>query len=173
MPRNVVVCCDGTANEFSPDRTNVVKLYYALEHDSPDQVAFYHPGLGTMEPASALSPPTRTITRILGRAVGYGLSADIHDAYTYLVNNLGDDDDLYLFGFSRGAYTARAVCSLLKMYGLIRPGNDPLVPYAIRMMMAIGAIREAQSNRQNTTSEENQALTNYFKLADDFRNTMS
>jgi uncharacterized protein (DUF2235 family) len=173
MPRNVVVCCDGTANEFSPDRTNVVKLYYALEHDSPDQVAFYHPGLGTMEPASALSPPTRTITRILGRAVGYGLSADIRDAYTYLVNNLGDDDDLYLFGFSRGAYTARAVCSLLKMYGLIRPGNDPLVPYAIRMMMAIGAIREAQSNRQNTTSEENQALTNYFKLAEDFRNTMS
>jgi len=70
MPRNIVICCDGTANEFAQDRTNVVKLYYTLEQDPSRQIAFYHPGLGTMEPAGALMPATRKITRLLGMAVG-------------------------------------------------------------------------------------------------------
>src|SRR4051812_45272061 len=48
MPKNVVVCCDGTANEFAKHNTNVVKLYSMLQHDSARQVAYYHPGLGTM-----------------------------------------------------------------------------------------------------------------------------
>src|SRR6516225_1852858 len=143
MPKNIVICCDGTANEFAQDRTNVVKLYYALEQDPTRQIAFYHPGLGTMEPAGALTTPTRKITRLLGMAVGYGLSNDIRDVYTFLMNNYEDMDNVYLFGFSRGAYTARAVCSLLRMYGLIHPGNDPLVSYAARMMMAIEKLRDA------------------------------
>ena len=53
------------------------------------------------------------------------------------MNHYEEGDRVFLFGFSRGAYTVRAVAALLHMYGLIRPGNEPLVPYAIRMMMAI------------------------------------
>jgi len=173
MPRNIVICCDGTANEFAQDRTNVVKLYYALEHDRLDQIAFYHPGLGTMEPAGALTTPARKVTCLLGKALGYGLSNDIRDSYTFLMNNFRDDDRVFLFGFSRGAYTARAVCSLLKMYGLIPAGNDPLVPYAVRMMMAIGTIRESQRTNQMATQEAKDALADYFKLAQDFKNIMS
>src|SRR5271169_2330491 len=137
MPKNIVICCDGTANQFAEDRTNVIKLYYTLEQDPARQIAFYHPGVGTMEPVGALTTPARKTTRVLGMAVGYGLSNDIADAYTFLMNNYVDDDKVYIFGFSRGAYTARSVCSLLRMYGLIHPGNNPLVPYAVRMMMAI------------------------------------
>jgi uncharacterized protein (DUF2235 family) len=55
--KNIVLCCDGTANEFARHHTNVVKLYYALARD-PGQVAYYHPGLGTMEAVGA-SPPLR------------------------------------------------------------------------------------------------------------------
>jgi uncharacterized protein (DUF2235 family) len=172
MPRNLVLCCDGTANEFAEDRTNVVKLYYALEHQGPGQIAFYHPGVGTMEPAGALTSTERSVTRLLGKALGYGLSNDIGDAYTFLVDNFQDGDKVYVFGFSRGAYTARAVCSLLKMFGLIRPGNHPLVPYAVRMMMAIAAIHQRQSMNQMITPEEKQALEKYFQLAEDFKNTM-
>jgi uncharacterized protein (DUF2235 family) len=58
MPENIVICCDGTANEFAADRTNVVKLYYTLEQ-SARQVTFYHRGLGTREPAGALTSPAR------------------------------------------------------------------------------------------------------------------
>ena len=169
MPRNLVICCDGTANEFAEDRTNVIKLFYTLEQEPTAQIAFYHPGLGTMEPAGALSPAARKITRLLGMAVGYGLSADICDAYTFLINNYQDGDKVFFFGFSRGAYTARAVCSLLHMYGLIWPGNDPLVPYAVRMMMGIERAREANTTR---AAEADGAITKYFRLAEDFRQTM-
>jgi uncharacterized protein (DUF2235 family) len=172
MAKNIVICCDGTANEFAEDRTNVVKLYYTLEQNPSGQIAYYHPGLGTMEPAGALTTPARKITRILGMAIGYGLAGDIRDAYTYLANHFEEDDKVFLFGFSRGAYTVRAVCSLLHMYGLTWPGNDPLVPYAVRMMMAIEKIRAAEQRGSMSREQAGDALAGYFRLANDFKNTM-
>ena len=56
MAKNIVVCCDGTANEFAKDRTNVIKLYSSLVHDTDAQLTYYHPGIGTMEPFGSLSP---------------------------------------------------------------------------------------------------------------------
>src|SRR3954451_14198570 len=129
MKRNVVVCCDGTANEFAKNRTNVIKLYFTLVDDPTRQITCYHPGLGTMEPPGALTSYSRAATKLLGQAIGWGLESDIRDAYSFLMNHFSEGDDLYLFGFSRGAYTVRAVASLLKMYGLMRPGNEALIPY--------------------------------------------
>ena len=85
--KNVVLCCDGTANEFARDKTNVVKLFYTLEQDPTRQVAFYHPGLGTMEPPGALTGFTRGLTKLLGKAIGYGLENDVRDAYVFLMNH--------------------------------------------------------------------------------------
>lgn len=166
MPKNVVLCCDGTANEFAQDRTNVVKMYFTLARDSTRQVAYYHPGLGTMEPPGALTKATRIATRVAGMAFGYGLEADIRDAYAFLMNNFEDGDRLFLFGFSRGAYTARAVASLLRMYGVIPRGNEPLVPYAIRMLMAIHQI----DSKYGFGSPQAKA---YLDLAGDFKATFS
>jgi len=165
MARNIVVCCDGTANEFARDNTNVVKLYYTLQQDPRVQVTYYHPGLGTMEPAGALTTFSRRVTKLLGKALGYGLSNDIQDAYTFLMEEFEPDDKVFLFGFSRGAYTVRAVASLLRMYGLIRPGNQALVPYAIRMML--GITRARKKNEQ-----EQEAIKRYFELAAGFKITM-
>jgi len=166
MPKNVVLCCDGTANEFAKDRTNVVKLFFTLVRDPGGQVAYYHPGLGTMEPPGALTRATRIATRFAGQAFGYGLETDIRDAYVFLMNNFEEGDRVFLFGFSRGAYTARAVASLLRMYGLIPKGNESLVLYAIRMLMAIHAIDSKGGNR---SVEEKR----YFNLAADFKSTFS
>ena len=166
MGKNVVVCCDGTANEFAKHNTNVVKLYSILDHGQAGQVAYYHPGLGTMEPSGALTTLARKTTKVLGLALGYGLSADIRDAYIFIMNNFRGGDRLFLFGFSRGAYTARAVASLLHMYGLIRPGNESLVPYAIRMMMGI---QKARTGREDADS----AVKDYFELAQQFKGVMS
>jgi len=166
MAKNVVLCCDGTANEFAEDRTNVVKLFFTLERDPSRQVAYYHPGLGTMEPPGTLTSATRTLTRLAARAFGYGLEADIRDAYVFLMNNFEEGDRVFLFGFSRGAYTVRAVASLLRMFGLIPRGNEPLVPYAIRMLMAINAI----DSKNGHHSEEEKR---YFNLAADFKSTFS
>jgi uncharacterized protein (DUF2235 family) len=95
MPKNVVVCCDGTANEFARDRTNVVKLFYPLIHDPSRQVAFYHPGLGTMEATGALTTLSRKLTKLAGLAIGYGLEADIRDAYVFLMNYFQEGDRLF------------------------------------------------------------------------------
>jgi uncharacterized protein (DUF2235 family) len=166
MARNVVLCCDGTANQFSESNTNVVKLYSTLEHDPSRQLTYYHPGLGTMEPAGALTTFSRKVTRLLGMAVGYGLADDIRDAYVFLMQNFEEDDKVFLFGFSRGAYTVRAVGSLLHMYGLILRGNEPLVPYAIRLMTGISRANE-------DARKEREAKARYFELARDFKTTMS
>src|SRR5438552_18855385 len=100
MPRNIVICCDGTANEFAEDNTNVVKLYSTLIQDPLRQVTFYHPGLGTMEPAGALTTFTRKITKGLGLAFGYGLENDIRDAYVFIMETFVPGDNLFMFGFS-------------------------------------------------------------------------
>jgi hypothetical protein len=162
MPKNIVVCCDGTANEFAQDRTNVIKLYYALMHDTPAQIVYYHPGIGTMEPFGALSPLTRKLTKLLGMAVGYQLANDVRDAYVFLMQHYEVGDCIYLFGFSRGAFTVRTVAALIHMYGIIRKGNETLVPYAIRMQAGI------QRGRDDRT-----AIAAYFDLASEFKRTMS
>jgi uncharacterized protein (DUF2235 family) len=159
--KNVVVCCDGTANEFAENRTNVIKLYSVLDHDPTKQIAYYHPGLGTMEPAGALTNFSRKVTKLFGQAIGYGLSNDIRDAYVFLMQEFRDGDQLFIFGFSRGAYTARALAALLHMYGLIRPGNEALVPYAIRMMMGINRAKDNKGEKDK-----------YFALASEFKSTM-
>jgi len=166
MPKNIVICCDGTANEFTAHNTNVLKLFYTLDQDPQRQVTYYHPGLGTMEPSGALTPVARKFTKGLGMALGYGLSDDISLAYSFLMEEYTEGDKIFLFGFSRGAYTVRAVCSLLHMYGLIRPLNEALVPYAIRMMLAIERARPGNS-------KENDAVRQYFDLANAFKHTMS
>jgi uncharacterized protein (DUF2235 family) len=163
MAKNVVLCCDGTANEFAGDRTNVVKLSFTLVND-PGQVTYYHPGLGTMEPPGTLTGIKRGLTKALGQALGWGLEADIRDAYIFLMNNFEEGDSVYFFGFSRGAYTVRAAAALLHMYGLLRKGNETLVPYAIRMMTAINSIRESTASKQNTT-----LLNEYFDTAHQFK----
>jgi uncharacterized protein (DUF2235 family) len=168
MPKNVVICCDGTANEFARDRTNVVKLFFTLVRDPLRQLAYYHPGLGTMEPAGTLTTTKRLVTKGLGLAVGWGLEADIRDAYVFLMNQFEEGDRVFLFGFSRGAYTVRAVTALLHMYGLIRPGNEALVPYAIRMMMAITFLREKGAPEKHETE-----LKCYFDLAREFKDHFS
>jgi uncharacterized protein (DUF2235 family) len=99
-------------------------------------------------------------------AVGYGLADDIRDAYVFLMKNHEPEDRVFLFGFSRGAYTVRAVGSLLRMYGLIHKDNESLVPYATRLMMGID---RAEADH----GEQRQAVMQYFKLGDSFRATLS
>src|SRR5882724_2142920 len=132
MPKNIVICCDGTGNEFGDTNSNVVKLYQMLVADPNRQITYYHPGLGTMGARSALTKIARWWTRILGLAFGYGVINNIGDCYSFLMANFEEGDNVFLFGFSRGAYTARALGAMLHMFGLLRDGNDIQFPYAAR-----------------------------------------
>src|ERR1700722_574199 len=133
MAKNIVICCDGTGNEFGESKSNVVKLYKMLVHD-PSQMAYYHPGVGTMGARNALSGFSRWWTKVIGLAFGYGISDNIADAYLFLMRTFQPDDTLYVLGFSRGAYTARALCGMLHIIGLLREDNEGFIPYSIRMI---------------------------------------
>ncbi len=133
MPKNIVICCDGTGNEFGRSNSNVVKLYKVLSQ-SESQIMYYNPGIGTMGSRNALSRVGKLWTRLIGLAFGYGISDNVADAYQFLMRTFQPEDPIYVFGFSRGAYTARALCGMLHCVGLLTPGNEGLIPYAIRML---------------------------------------
>lgn len=161
MSRNIVLCCDGTANQFNTDRTSVLKLCFALTKDSERQLVYYHPGIGTRAPMGVGTAIGGAAAKLAGLVFGYGLKADIADAYVFLMNNVQPGDRVFLFGFSRGAYTARLVAAMLKLYGLSMPGNEALVPYAVDMMWSIS---RAKNSRQ---------VAEYFKLAEEYADTLS
>ncbi|MFJ7148961.1 DUF2235 domain-containing protein [Streptomyces sp. NPDC100445] len=133
MPRAIVICLDGTGNQVGASHpTNVVRLTEMLDADDPArQLVYYDPGVGTMSSATAHGPAGRWLSRTWGLAFGSGLRNNLAEAYTYLVRHWQPGDLVYVFGFSRGAYTARALVGMLNKPGLMRPGSENLVPYAV------------------------------------------
>jgi uncharacterized protein (DUF2235 family) len=132
MARNIVVCCDGTGNQISTDPTNVMRLWSAIDHDSTDQLAFYDPGVGTLGDPRILTPLRKSLRKKLDGAIGLSIRDNFIDAYSFIARNYADGDRIFLFGFSRGAYTARAVAGAISLFGLVRPGHDHLTPYVWR-----------------------------------------
>jgi uncharacterized protein (DUF2235 family) len=159
MAKNIVICCDGTGNEFGGDcNSNVVKLYSTLIINET-QLGYYHPGVGTMGSPTARNWIEKRWSQIKGLAFGAGLLSNVGDAYRYLMDVYADGDRVYLFGFSRGSYTARALAGVLHMYGLLCPGNDALIPYIIQMY--------ARKTRKAA------GMTQTFNVADFFKATFS
>jgi uncharacterized protein (DUF2235 family) len=137
--KRIFVFLDGTGNEFIADadpgkaNSNVVKLYTTLKV-AGDQVAYYHPGVGTMGDPTIPWRVPRYWSMIKGLAFGAGFKSNVLDAYRYLMEVYNDGDQIYIFGFSRGSYTARALAGLLHGYGLLCRGNESHLLYAWRMM---------------------------------------
>ena len=142
MPRNLLICSDGTGNTFEQHVSNVSHLVQALDLGHPnDQIVFYDQGIGTtsslVEDVKAfkndarhdrsgltiLAPPkvfvAGPLAKLAGLAVGYGLRANLREMYQELARHHDPSTDLiFLFGFSRGAFTVRALAGLLYRCGL-------------------------------------------------------
>jgi len=130
MPKNIVICCDGTGNEIGENISNVLKLY-RIVHKNASQVVFYDPGVGTLarpDPWTKLRQDTKAV---LGLATGYGLDDNVLAAYEFLIDHYQEDDAVYLFGFSRGAHTVRVLAGFLHMMGLLAPEQRNLAGYAL------------------------------------------
>jgi uncharacterized protein (DUF2235 family) len=121
VPKRLIMCCDGTWN--TPDEltngkaspTNVTKMALAIapsDSTAMEQRVYYHRGVGT----------TRW-EHLRGGAFGYGLSRDVQDVYRFIVRNHEPGDELFFFGFSRGAFTARSTAGLIRNAGILRPGE--------------------------------------------------
>jgi uncharacterized protein (DUF2235 family) len=145
---NLVVCCDGTWNDptqkdngvLAP--TNVVKLYNAAL-DSDEQKRYYHPGVGV---------GNSWWDKAVGGGTGTGLSRNIMSAYRWLCENYEPGCAIYLFGFSRGAFTVRSLIGFMNCCGLLRtaqlgvdevwPAIDKLYERGYRQRADIGLLRE-------------------------------
>lgn len=122
--RNIVILCDGTGNEISENISNVLKLYRCLRKTpktAPRQLVYYDPGVGTLNRPSTWHRWKQNFNLFLGLATGYGLDDNVVAAYEFLAHNWIEGDRIYLFGFSRGAYTVRVLAGLIHKVGLITP----------------------------------------------------
>jgi uncharacterized protein (DUF2235 family) len=130
MPRKLVLCLDGTSNRYCRDNTNVVKLAALLDKSATDQLLYYQPGIGTIAPPSVFSRTWKWILTRLDLAFAILLKDHVQDAYRFLMRYYEDGDQIFIFGFSRGAYTARVLAGMLCKVGLLSRGNEELVPFA-------------------------------------------
>jgi uncharacterized protein (DUF2235 family) len=132
MPKNIVICCDGTNNKVTLDEnTNVVYIYSCLKHNA-DQIAYYSPGVGTMYPSGLNWAISKWWFRLLDLMSAKTLNDRVRDAYMFLMMNYEEGDKIFLFGFSRGAYTVRMLAGILNMYGLLHKGNYSHVSYIFK-----------------------------------------
>lgn len=121
MSRKLILLFDGTWNN-KRDRTNVTHMKEAVissGEDDAEQVCFYDAGVGT-----------QWYDRLTGGAFGYGLSENIREGYKQLVSTYKAGDEIYVFGFSRGAYTVRSLVGLIRKCGLLTVENSALVSKA-------------------------------------------
>ncbi len=129
MPKNIVICCDGTGNEINDEHSNVLKLYRVLKKNAK-QLVYYDPGVGTLSSSSDWGKLKAASAKYAGLMMGYGLDKNVLDAYEFLANNYKKGDNVYLFGFSRGAYTVRALAGFINTIGLLSVHQKHLYVYA-------------------------------------------
>ncbi len=128
MAKNIVVFSDGTGQDggVRPEQrvSNIYKMYRASRVsfdsgiDPVAQVTMYDPGLGTDIGATALSAPGRFFQKLLSSVEGRGITTNIAECYTFIFDHYQPGDRIFLFGFSRGAYTVRSVADLLRLCGV-------------------------------------------------------
>ena len=130
--KKIIVCCDGTWNKPGNKdgntivKTNVQKIYEAMNSGDGEipQVKYYGQGVGT---GFSLRD------HFLGGSAGLGIDRNILDAYKFIMWNYDKDDQIYLFGFSRGAYTVRSLAGFIRNCGIMKPTYLHLVDEAYHL----------------------------------------
>lgn len=136
--KRIVVLCDGTWN--SPDiadTTHLPELAVALE-TGPHQVVKYFSGVGVNDDARFETFFARGINKVLGGATGWGLGAKVKAAYTAIAEIYEPGDEIYLFGFSRGAFTARSVAGMIRKCGIVDDTSASGIKRAFRLYRKAG-----------------------------------
>lgn len=138
--KRIVICCDGTWKRAdSPHPTNVLKLAQAVlprADDGVAQIVCHLDGVGTGRGTGRIA---QTLDRTLGGLFGQGLMAAVAEAYRFLVFNYAPGDAIYLFGYSRGAFTARTLAGMIRTCGILERGDAGTLPDALALYRGRGA----------------------------------
>ncbi|MBP2161264.1 MULTISPECIES: DUF2235 domain-containing protein [Asticcacaulis] len=165
--KKLAIFCDGTWNDLRMKTlTNVARLAKCVASETSNgvpQIVYYDEGVGV---ATGVSRLTNELTKLLGGAFGNGLDQKIEAAYRFLVSNYNPGDDIYIFGFSRGAYTARSLCGLVRKCGILKRSQFDKTPRAMELYRngehpsapAMVEFRRAYAHEQASGEEDHKRL---------------
>ncbi|KAI0891685.1 hypothetical protein F4806DRAFT_482160 [Annulohypoxylon nitens] len=174
-PRKLVLCFDGTGNKFRGDDSdsNILKIFRCLDREAGDQYHYYQPGIGTYVVSNSLSH-TSLSARIRSwylkakdSAVGSSFDHHVVGGYRFLMRFYQPGDEIYFFGFSRGAYVARFLAEMLDYIGLLSHGNEEMVTFAWK------AFSSWQSRQAGQTEEHQAKRREMYRFMKGFRETFS
>ncbi|TFK63857.1 hypothetical protein BDN72DRAFT_902059 [Pluteus cervinus] len=145
--RTLVLCFDGTGDQFDTTNSNVIQFFSMLKKDDRSkQMAYYQAGIGTYTNSRAITRVGTAISKSIDEAVAWNLETHVMDGYEFLMQNYTAGDRICIFGFSRGAYTARSLAGMLHKVGLLPACNHQQVPFAYKMYTQQDKEGWAQSN---------------------------
>ncbi|KAK7062837.1 hypothetical protein VNI00_000332 [Paramarasmius palmivorus] len=135
--RTLVLCFDGTGDQFDSDNSNIVQFFSLLQkNDRSKQMVYYQARIGTYTSPQVATPLMSKAVRTLDEMVALHLDAHVmgpSDGYEFLMQNYIAGDRICIFGFSRGAYTARSLAGMIHKVGLLPADNWQQVPFAYKM----------------------------------------
>lgn len=173
--RKLVLCFDGTGNKFRGDDSdsNILKIFRCLDREAGDQYHYYQPGIGTYIVSTSLSH-TSVGARVRSwylkakdSAIGSSFDQHVVGGYRFLMRFYNPGDDIYFFGFSRGAYVARFLAEMIDYVGLLSHGNEEMVVFAWK------AFSQWQSRNHDESSEGREKRHEMYQFMKGFRETFS
>ncbi|KAI0110756.1 hypothetical protein GGR51DRAFT_557756 [Nemania sp. FL0031] len=174
-PRKLVLCFDGTGNKFRGDDSdsNILKIFRCLDREAGDQYHYYQPGIGTYVVSTSLSH-TSMGARIRSwylkakdSAIGSSFDQHVVGGYRFLMRFYNPGDEIYFFGFSRGAYVARFLAEMIDYVGLLSHGNEEMVVFAWK------AFSQWQSRHHDDSPEGREKRHEMYRFMKGFRETFS
>ncbi|KAJ7028390.1 hypothetical protein C8F04DRAFT_1119191 [Mycena alexandri] len=145
--RTLVLCFDGTGDQFDADNSNIVQLFSMLpKADRSRQMVYYQAGIGTYTSPQIATPFWSKVSKFIDEAIAWNLDAHVMGGYEFLMQNYTATDRICIFGFSRGAYTARSLAGMLHKVGLLPADNHQQIPFAYKMYTNETEKGWAQSN---------------------------
>lgn len=164
MSKNIIFCADGTWDSLKdtdkglPAPTNISQFYHCLLNDGITQVAYYDDGIGA---------DNSELSKLFEGATGAGLATKIMDGYQYIMNQWEEGDSVYLFGFSRGAYTVRCVADMIAQCGLLpKISGETLSKQREKILSIYLAYRKSTFNASSTWGNNNSCIINMIGVWD-------
>ncbi|KKY16706.1 hypothetical protein UCDDS831_g06770 [Diplodia seriata] len=172
--RTFVLCFDGTGNKFqgTDADSNILKIFRMLDRRDGSQFHYYQPGIGTYVTTGSLSHTSRWqrfsswYAKTKDSAIGTSFAEHVMGGYKFLMRYYLPGDEIYFFGFSRGAYIARFLAEMLDHVGLLTAGNEEMARFAWKTFQKW----QTRTERNEEEKEEKKRLRDYMCA---FRETFS
>ncbi|KAF2969327.1 hypothetical protein GQX73_g4247 [Xylaria multiplex] len=174
-PRKLVLCFDGTGNKFRGDDSdsNILKIFRCLDREAGDQYHYYQPGIGTYIVSTSLSHTSMSARirswylKAKDSAIGSSFDQHVVGGYRFLMRFYNPGDEIYFFGFSRGAYVARFLAEMLDYVGLLSHGNEEMVVFAWK------AFSQWQARNHDDSPDGREKRHEMYRFMKGFRETFS